>query len=136
MADHLSPERRSRNMAAIHSGDTKPEMTVRRMVFAMGYRYRLHCSELPGKPDLVFPSKKKVIFVHGCFWHCHNRCNRSNIPKTHSAYWRAKLDGNVQRDKRNHRRLKEMGWKVFTVWECQLKDPERLVGRVNAFLQI
>jgi DNA mismatch endonuclease (patch repair protein) len=134
VADHQSRQKRSLNMAAIRSVDTGPEMMVRKIVYALGYRYRLHDPKLPGKPDLAFPSKRKALFVHGCFWHRHNRCSRASIPKTRKKFWEAKLFANVARDRRARRQLRRMGWEVLTAWQCELKNPERLTERLNEFL--
>lgn len=121
-------------MAAVHSKNTKPELLVRKLVFGMGYRYRLHSSKLPGKPDMVFPGKCKVIFVHGCFWHRHRGCRYATSPKTRVEFWERKVTANVARDKRTEKELKKRGWTVLTVWQCQLKDLERLAKRLNDFL--
>jgi DNA mismatch endonuclease (patch repair protein) len=134
VADHLSRKARSANMAAIRSKDTSPEIAIRKMVYALGYRYRLHDWKLPGKPDLVFPSRKKAIFVHGCFWHRHNGCSRATVPQTRSVFWETKLSGNVRRDLRNRRLLRELDWKVFTAWQCELKKPTKLRRRLDEFL--
>ncbi|SRR5579883_3370942 len=134
MSDHLNPERRSLNMAAVKSKNTAPEMQVRKMVHAMGYRYRLHDPRLPGKPDLVFSSLRKVLFVHGCFWHSHNGCKRATIPKTHAAFWKPKLLGNAARDQCNRSQLKTMGWRVLTIWQCELKNTRKLAEKIDAFL--
>ncbi len=135
MADTLTPEQRSRCMAAIRGKDTWPEMMVRSLVHRMGYRFRLHQPDLPGKPDLVFPGRRKVIFVHGCFWHQHPRCRFATRPATRAVFWAAKLDGNRQRDERTCRRLRRMGWAVLTLWECQTRDTVRLAARLSRFLQ-
>ena len=134
MADKFKPSVRSRIMAAVRSEDTEPELSVRRMVHAMGYRYRLHCSNLPGKPDLVFSSLRKVVFVHGCFWHRHPGCSRTTMPKTSVAYWNSKFAANVSRDRSNQRELRRMGWKVLVVWECELKFAKKLGSRLSRFL--
>ena len=134
MADHLSRKKRSANMAAIHSKDTSPELAVRKMVHGLGYRYRLHDPKLPGKPDLVFPSRKKVLFVHGCFWHCHTRCKRATIPKTRADFWQKKLASNIERDRRNRRELRALGWETMTVWECGLKNQQKVSERIDGFL--
>lgn len=135
MTDVFDEAKRSSIMRAVRSQDTDPEMRVRRMVHAMGYRYRLHVADLPGKPDLVFPRLQKVIFVHGCFWHQH-RCKRGRrIPKTRREYWEAKLARNVERDRRNRRRLRRADWQVMVVWECQLRcDAETVQERLAIFL--
>lgn len=136
MADKISAERRSRNMAAIRSKNTKPEMIVRQMVHSMGYRYRLHRNDLPGKPDLVFGPRRKVIFVHGCFWHQHPDpdCKDSRLPKSRLDYWLPKLERNVERDQSRQKMLEEMGWSVLTVWECEVRDKPALEQRLAGFL--
>jgi len=136
MTDKLSPERRSQNMAAIRSGGMKPEMIVRRLAHGMGYRYRLHRKDLPGKPDLVFGPRRKVIFVHGCFWHQHADpdCKIARRPKSNAAYWELKLQRNVQRDADNLAALQALGWGVLTIWECETKDTDALATRIRAFL--
>ena len=132
--DKLTPERRSANMRAIRSKSTKPEMLVRRLVYSMGYRYRLHRKDLPGKPDLVFIGRRKVIFVHGCFWHQHSGCREGRIPNTRQDYWVPKLAGNVQRDKQNQNQLAVAGLAVMIVWECETKDVSSLKKRLEDFL--
>jgi DNA mismatch endonuclease (patch repair protein) len=121
-------------MAAIRSRDTKPEMVVRRIVHAMGYRYRLHVADLPGKPDLVFPRLSKVIFVHGCFWHMHRCANGRVMPKSNVPFWRAKRESNVERDRVSRRRLTHNGWRSLTVWECQTRSREFIEHRLIKFL--
>src|SRR5258707_9394808 len=121
-------------MAAVHSEDTGPEMVVRGIVRSLGYRYRLNVAALPGKPDLVFPSLRKIVFVHGCFWHRHRDCRYATSPKTRKAFWQAKFVANVERDRRAKRELKNMGWAVLTVWQCDLKKPERVGARLNNLL--
>jgi DNA mismatch endonuclease (patch repair protein) len=123
-------------MRRIRSVGMKPEMVVRSMVHRMGYRFRLHVSSLPGKPDLVFPSCGKIIFVNGCFWHAHDdiRCPIARTPRSNKKYWSAKLETNVARDKRNVRRLRALGWRVLTVWECWIRNPEALERRIERFL--
>lgn len=137
MADRLSKSERSENMRRIRSKDMRPEIAVRKIVHAMGYRYRLHRAGLPGKPDLVFVNRKAVIFVHGCFWHQHAaaRCPIVRQPKSNGAYWTAKLKRNNERDIRNARRLRAMGWRVLTIWECDIRYPERVRRRVESFLE-
>ena len=137
MADKLTPERRSVNMQAIKSKDTTPEIAVRRLVHSMGYRYRLHRKGLPGKPDLVFAGRRKVIFVHGCFWHQHEleHCLDGRRPKSNTGYWDAKLERNVERDDQNRQALEEAGWEVLVIWECETKDLSGLEQRLHAFLQ-
>lgn len=127
-------EHRSRVMRAVKSRDTGPEMLARRIIHAMGYRYRLHRKDLPGKPDLVFPSRRKTIFVHGCFWHGHACPRGARMPKSNRAYWKSKISRNRERDKESEEALREDGWRVLTVWECQLKDVETLKERLRIFL--
>jgi DNA mismatch endonuclease, patch repair protein len=134
MADLLDPQSRSENMRRIRSKDTQPEMVVRRCIHAMGYRYRLHVRDLPGKPDLVFRKTKKVIFVHGCFWHQHSRCREGRVPKSKTKYWRSKLKRNVERDQAHLASLKQLGWKTLVLWECELQNEERLHRRLAKFL--
>ncbi len=131
--DNLTPEERSNQMSLIRSKDTKPELRVRHLVHSLGYRYRLHRVELPGKPDLVFPSKRKVIFVHGCFWHGH-KCKLGRVPKSSIEYWTNKITTNRNRDRRNCRRLRKLDWKWLTVWECRLADEVRLAAQIKRFL--
>ena len=133
--DNLTADQRSSTMKAIRSTDTKPELLVRRMVFSLGVRYRLHRRDLPGCPDIVMPARRKVIFVHGCFWHGH-RCKRGHrVPKTNTAYWTEKIARNKNRDRLNRRVLGKSGWTVLVVWECQLVRPERVRERIVRFLQ-
>lgn len=127
MADRLTAEQRSKNMSRIRSKDTRPEMVVRRLVHAMGFRYRLHAKSLPGKPDLVFPVKHKAILVHGCFWHSHRCQEGRRSPKSRVEYWGPKIARNVARDRRNRRRLRSLGWSVLVVWECDT-SPSRQQG--------
>lgn len=136
MAERLSPEGRSALMRRIGAKDTQPEMAVRRMLHAQGYRYVLHDKRLPGKPDLVFPGRRKVVFVHGCFWHGHS-CGRGFRPSSNAAFWAAKINGNRARDRRNVRAINALGWRVLTVWECaaQPKKIEALQRRLIAFLE-
>ena len=123
-------------MRAVKGRDTKPEMAVRRLLHRMGYRYRLHRKDLPGKPDLVFGPRKKAIFVHGCFWHQHPSasCRGARMPLTRNQYWRAKLKRNEERDERNLADLNRLGWDVMVVWECWLKDMDRTSAAIQAFL--
>jgi DNA mismatch endonuclease (patch repair protein) len=126
---------RSENMRRIRSKDTKPEIKVRSMVHRLGYRFRLHRKDLPGKPDLVFPSRKKVIFVHGCFWHSHDCTSVARTPKTNTAYWVEKIQRNTERDAQHQSALKALGWNVLVIWECELKDAEALSSRLTSFLE-
>ncbi|MBN1827012.1 MAG: DNA mismatch endonuclease Vsr [Candidatus Eisenbacteria bacterium] len=134
MTDTLEPEKRSWVMSRVRSKDTSPEITVRSLVHRLGFRFRLHRRDLPGTPDLVFPSRHMVIFVHGCFWHGH-RCRRGNrIPKTNRSYWIDKINRNKARDRLQRGRLRRLGWRVMVVWECQLSDLDRLERRIIGFL--
>jgi DNA mismatch endonuclease (patch repair protein) len=132
--DHVDRKKRSLIMAAVHSEDTGPEMAVRRILHGLGYRYRLHVRALPGRPDMVFPARRKIVFVHGCFWHRHGDCQYATSPKTRKVFWQSKFADNVERDRRAKRELKRMGWTVLTVWQCELKKRERLTRRLNDFL--
>ncbi len=129
-----SPEFRRRVMQQVKSVDTGPEMIVRRLLFSLGYRYRLHGKKLPGKPDLVFAGRRKVVFVHGCFWHGHDCKRGARIPATRAEYWTAKVIRNKDRDARNASSLEQAGWDVLTVWECELKDRVVLAERLTHFL--
>ena len=133
--DKLSPAARSELMSKIHGKDTAPELAVRSLVHRMGFRFRLHAKGLPGTPDLVFARTRKIIFVHGCFWHNHVRCKGVRLPKTRIEYWLNKLRGNAERDRRNQRQLQALGWKVLTVWECQIRRPAALRRRIETFLE-
>ena len=126
---------RSALMARVRGRNTKPEMTVRRLLHAAGFRYRLHAQELPGRPDLVFRRRRKAIFVHGCFWHRHEGCPKSTIPKTRVAFWSEKFKQNKERDARNEAALRQQGWSVMTVWECETRDLPHLLKRISEFLK-
>jgi DNA mismatch endonuclease (patch repair protein) len=132
--DKISPETRSHVMAAVRSKDTGPERAVRTLVFALGYRFRLHRKDLPGTPDLVFPGRKKVIFVNGCFWHFHNRCSAFREPKSRVEYWQEKLVKNRLRDRQNQKALRKLGWTLLVIWECEIKNLPRLRRRIVEFL--
>ena len=137
MIDTVSKERRSEIMSRIRSSGMKPEMIVRRMTHAMGYRYRLHYKKLPGTPDLVFPIRRKAIFVHGCFWHQHSdpACKKARMPKSNRDYWVSKFERNVVRDAESQSSLVEMGWSVLVIWECEIEaEGEALAERIAAFL--
>ena len=136
MADTISPSRRSEIMSRIRAKGTKPEMAVRRLVHSMGYRYRLHRADLPGTPDLVFQARKKVIFVHGCFWHQHADpgCKISHIPKSNLEFWEPKLAANAKRDQEHEWHLRRLGWNVLIVWECQLHADPGLSESIRGFL--
>lgn len=134
--DTLSPQDRSHIMSLVRSKDTKPELVARRLIHRMGYRFRLHRSDLPGTPDLVFPSRNAVIFVNGCFWHRHNCSKGKRLPKTRNTWWRRKLEGNKKRDRSQHRQLRRLGWRVMVIWECQIMDKKlpALEKRIVRFL--
>jgi DNA mismatch endonuclease (patch repair protein) len=121
MADVHSPETRSYNMSQIKGKDTKPEIQVRKFLFAQGFRYRIHDKRLPGKPDIVLPKYKTVIFVNGCFWHGHEGCKYFVVPKTRSEWWLAKINRNIELDKLNREKLQQLGWRIITIFECNLK---------------
>lgn len=125
MADTLTPAERSERMSRIRSRDTQPELALRRALHGGGLRYRLHGAVLPGRPDIVFPSRNAVVFVHGCFWHRHEGCRIATTPKSNTPFWQAKFDRNVERDVRNSERLIGVGWKVIVVWECELSTPAK-----------
>ncbi len=136
MMDQFTARERSAIMQAIRSKDTKPERMVRSLIHRLGYRYRLHVRKLPGSPDLVFPTRRKVVFVHGCFWHRHHCRKGRSTPKTRARFWKEKLESNKDRDATHRRKLRRLGWSVLTVWECQTvpKKAGRLTQRIRRFL--
>lgn len=131
--DRLSPERRSWLMSRIGSKNTRPEIAFRSLLHRLGYRFRLHRRDLPGTPDIVLPGWSTVVFVHGCFWHGH-ACKRDRMPKSRMVYWTQKIEANRRRDARKARTLRSLGWRVLTVWECELRDPARLSDRIVRLL--
>ena len=134
MTDVLTKKQRSYNMSQIRNKDTRPEILVRSIVHRLGYRYALHRKDLPGKPDMVLTRHRKIILIHGCFWHMH-RCRYGRVkPATNVDFWREKREGNVARDKKNLRKLRKDGWKVLVVWECWTRDIPKLEARLRAFL--
>jgi len=138
--DTLTPEQRSERMSRVRSKNTKPEMIVRKITHSLGYRYRLHRKDLPGHPDMVFPSKQKAIFVHGCFWHRHEGCSRCRTPKSKQDFWLPKLEGNRQRDIRSMEQLHALGWTALVIWECEvvvrdIAERDSLTKRITAFLE-
>jgi DNA mismatch endonuclease (patch repair protein) len=135
IVDNLTPVQRRETMRRVRSVDTKPELLVRKLVHGMGFRYSLHSKKLAGCPDLVLPRLKSIIFVHGCFWHGHT-CGAAELPATNRAYWEAKQQRNMARDRRAVRALRGAGWKVLVIWECQTRDLARLLGRLRGFLGV
>ena len=121
-------------MGSVRSKGTGPEMVVRHALHRLGYRYRLHRQDLPGRPDLVFVSRRKVLFVNGCFWHMHSGCSRARVPVTNSDFWRSKLERNRQRDAESLAALRDLGWETLTVWECELRNLDTLLTRIASFL--
>jgi DNA mismatch endonuclease (patch repair protein) len=132
--DKLTPERRSENMRKIKSKGMKPELLVRSLAHRLGYRFRLHRRDLPGMPDLSFPGLKKVIFVHGCFWHQHTKCREGRLPKSRQEYWIPKLGRNIARDMEHTAALKKEGWRVLTLWECEIENGAQIERRLRKFL--
>jgi DNA mismatch endonuclease, patch repair protein len=128
--DVHTPKQRSFNMSRIRGKDTSPEMKVRHLLHSLGYRYRLHVRDLPGCPDIVLPKHRVLIFVHGCFWHMHKCRFGRVVPKTNTEFWQTKRSGNTERDRRNAKQLRKVGWTVLTVWECETKNPETLKRRL------
>jgi DNA mismatch endonuclease, patch repair protein len=137
MVDTLTPSERSQRMSRVRSKNTRAELIVRRMVHGMGFRYRLHDANLPGKPDIVFRKRKKVIFVHGCFWHRHpvSGCHLARLPKSRVDFWVPKLTANRQRDIQNEHELSKAGWRVLIIWECELSSENELTRRLQRFLE-
>jgi DNA mismatch endonuclease (patch repair protein) len=134
--DRLSKDERSRNMGAVRGRNTGPEMLVRQAAHHFGLRFRLHSCALPGRPDLVFPKWRTVIFVNGCFWHQHRGCKRAKRPKSNVQFWREKLRRNVARDRENSSLLKRMGWSVFVIWQCEVPDQDRAKAAVRAISRL
>lgn len=122
-------------MSRIKGKDTKPEKIIRSLLHQMGYRFRLHRPDLPGNPDIVLPKYKKVIFVHGCFWHGHKNCMRAKRPKTNEKFWNEKLSKNIKRDKKYPKELKKLGWRTLVVWQCEIKDKGLLMNKLRDFLE-
>lgn len=134
MTDTLTPSERSERMSLVRNKDTKPELAVRHLVHGLGFRYRLHRLDLPGKPDLVFPARRKVILVHGCFWHRHPGCYLARLPKSRLDFWVPKLERNRENDLLKHEELRRLGWNVLVVWECELRDLDGLTRKITEFL--
>lgn len=133
--DSVTSQQRSINMSRIHGKDTKPEIMIRKWLWSNGYRYRLHRKDIPGKPDIVLPGRKKVIFVHGCFWHKH-QCKYFKWPRTNFEFWKKKIEENARRDNRNYQLLVENNWRYLVVWECETKtkSPEKLFNKIKKYL--
>ena len=135
MPDIMSPEQRSALMSRIGPKHSKAEVTLRRLIHGLGYRFRLHVRDLPGCPDVVLPGRRKVIFLHGCFWHRHHGCSRASNPKSRLEYWLPKFERTVARDAKNQEQLADLGWDVMVVWECETKDPQSLLPRLVLYLE-
>jgi DNA mismatch endonuclease, patch repair protein len=135
MTDKISKARRSANMRAVRSRNTRPEILVRQIAFGLGYRFRLHRADLPGKPDIAFPGRQKAIFVHGCFWHQHKGCRRATVPKSNRGFWRKKLGRNIARDAMQLAAIRKRGWRALVVWECEIKNKRRLAAKMKSFLR-
>jgi DNA mismatch endonuclease (patch repair protein) len=134
VTDKFNPKKRSEIMARVKGRDTGPEKIVRSLLHRMGYRFRLHQRDLPGNPDIVLTRHGKVIFVHGCFWHGHRRCSRASRPVTNTDFWNKKLERNIKRDSKTGRRLRSAGWSVMIIWQCQIRNTERLRSRLERFI--
>jgi DNA mismatch endonuclease, patch repair protein len=133
--DTFNEVKRSWIMSRVKNKDTKPEIIVRSIIHRLGYRFRKNNLNLPGRPDIVLARHRKVIFVHGCFWHGHKNCKRASRPTTNEIFWSIKLDKNIARDKRNNKALKSLGWKTLTIWECQIKETDKLLSKLENFLK-
>ncbi len=136
MADIVSRSKRKEMMSSVKQRHTKPEIAVRKLLHRLGYRFRLHNKKLPGTPDIVLPKYKTVVFVHGCFWHQHEGCRKARRPTSNVEFWNEKLDKNIERDIRKEAELKNSGWKVLTIWDCELKDEDLLIEKVKNFLNV
>ena len=136
MTDIFTKDERSRIMSKIGGKDSAIEMRIRRLLFSLGYRYRLHVAALPGKPDIVFPGRRKAIFVHGCFWHGHEGCKRATVPEQNAEFWQRKIDRNVERDETVRKQMSEAGWNVLIIWGCEVRsDTSALEIRLREFLE-
>lgn len=131
MPDNLTKEQRKKAMSSVRQKDTKPEKTVRSILHKLGFRFRKNVTSIVGKPDIVLPKYKTIIFVHGCFWHQHKNCRKANRPTSNVEFWNNKLDKNIERDKQNLKELKSLGWKIITVWTCEIKDKESLIAKLK-----
>lgn len=135
MADSLTKSQRQICMSHNKSKGTSPELFIRKLISSQRYRYSSHRKDLPGCPDIVFPKRKKVIFINGCFWHRHTCKKGRSMPDTRKKFWQQKFKRTIERDKQNYKALKKLGWKVFVIWECQIKKPEKLIGKISKFLK-
>lgn len=135
MTDTLTIAERSRLMAKIRGKDTLPEIAVRSLLHRAGYRFRIHVANLPGRPDIVLPKHRTIVFIHGCFWHRHKGCKAATSPKSHRKFWAEKFRRNVANDRKHERQLRRMGWKVVTLWECQIRRPGRVLQRVGKVVE-
>jgi DNA mismatch endonuclease, patch repair protein len=133
--DRISPAQRSKLMASVRSTNTRPELAVRRVLHRLGYRFRLHSNDLPGKPDVILPKWRVAVLVHGCFWHHHRRCPKATLPKSHVLFWTRKLNDNRRRDRKVQRQLNNLGWRVCVVWECEVADIETLAEALDQFIR-
>lgn len=134
MVDKVSEEKRSWMMSRVKGRDTRPEKLVRSTLHSKGYRFRLHCRDLPGTPDIVLPRYKKIVLVHGCFWHQHPGCRRSMRPATNKDFWDSKLDATIKRDSKNIASLRDLGWEILVLWECDIESPNKLDNMLTLFL--
>ncbi len=135
VADKFTPEQRSHNMSCVKGRDTKPEKIVRGILHRLGYRFRLHRRDLPGKPDIVLPKHRKVVFVHGCFWHGHKGCSRAARPTSNIEFWNTKIDANMRRDATAQTELIKLGWKYLIMWQCEMRDTSTIKNKLTQFLQ-
>jgi|ERR1041384_8821713 DNA mismatch endonuclease (patch repair protein) len=135
MADKFTPDERSRIMSRVKGKNTQPEKIVRTLLHSLGYRFRLHRKDLPGNPDIVLPRHKRVIFVHGCFWHGHEGCPRAARPTTNVDFWNRKIDGNIKRDKKVRKELRSLDWEILIIWQCQTRSTDALRMRIEKFLK-
>jgi DNA mismatch endonuclease, patch repair protein len=134
VVDKLTPAERSAHMARIKRSNTKPELFVRGLLHRLGYRFRIQLKGVPGRPDVAFPGRRKAIFIHGCFWHAHENCSVSRVPKTRTEFWKAKFDRNRERDRRLERAAREAGWDCLTIWECEIGDERKVAKQLRACL--
>jgi DNA mismatch endonuclease, patch repair protein len=132
--DVFSKDKRSQIMSKVGGKNTKPELIIRSLLHRMGYRFRIHCTDLPGNPDISLPRHKKIIFVHGCFWHGHIECPRAKRPSTNQEFWQKKLDKNIERDRQNIAKLEAFGWTVLVIWQCEVKDLPKLEQKIESFI--